>query len=329
MDSTAAREIAHDFSPFFLIYKDNTVEPLTAPPPHAPPSPSDPTTASKDIAISSSTAARIYLPKATTTTTTTQKLPILLYFHGGGFCAGSAFSANTHRFITALSSQSNSIAVSVEYRLAPKHFLPAAYDDCWSALQWVASHAAAANVNTSKLYEPEPWLSDHGDFTRVFIAGDSAGGNIAHNIVMKAGRENLPNGVRILGAIVSHAYFWNSGPFGTDPVSGHEERVGSRLWRFVYPSCPGGLDDPTINPWGPGAPSLAGLGCLRLLVCVAEKDPLRERNLRYYEAVKESGWRGEVEFYEAKGEGHVFHIAEPESDSTEIMIKRWVSFIRK
>lgn len=146
---------------------------------------------------------------------------------------------------------------------------------------------------------------------------------------MKAGRENLPNGVRILGAIASHAYFWNSSPLGSDPVSGHKERVGSRLWRFVYPSCPGGLDDPTINPWGPGAPSLAGLGCSRLLVCVAEKDPLRERNLRYYEAVKESGWRGEVELYEAKGEGHVFHIAEPESDSTEIMIKRWVSFIGK
>lgn len=183
--------------------------------------------------------------------------------------------------------------------------------------------------STSKRHEPEPWLSDHGDFTRVFIAGDSAGGNIAHNITMKARRENLPNGVRILGAIASHAYFWNSGPLGSDPFSGHEERVGSRLWRFVYPSCPGGLDDPTINPWGPGAPSLAGLGCSRLLVCVAEKDPLRERNLRYYEAVKESGWRGEVELYEAKGEGHVFHIAEPESNSTEIMIKRWVSFIRK
>lgn len=183
--------------------------------------------------------------------------------------------------------------------------------------------------STSKRHEPEPWLSDHGDFTRVFIAGDSAGGNIAHNITMKARRENLPNGVRILGAIASHAYFWNSGPLGSDPFSGHEERVGSRLWRFVYPSCPGGLDDPTINPWGPGAPSLAGLGCSRLLVCVAEKDPLRERNLRYYEAVKESGWRGEVELYEAKGEGHVFHVAEPESDSTEIMIKRWVSFIRK
>ncbi|KAH7858314.1 hypothetical protein Vadar_022271 [Vaccinium darrowii] len=321
--ASATNEIAHDFSPFFLIYKDNTVETLNPPPPHAPPSPSDPNTASKDITISPSTTARIYLPKPTTTQ---NKLPILLYFHGGGFCVGSAFAADTHRFITTLSSLSNCIAISVEYRLAPKHFLPAAYDDCWSALQWVASHSSSVAKEGGG---DEPWLSDHGDFTRVFIAGDSAGGNIAHNIAMKAGRENLPNGVRILGAIASHPYFWNSSPIGSDPVVGHENRVGSRLWKFIHPSCPGGLDDPVINPWGPRAPSLAGLGCSRLLVCVAEKDTLRERNLRYYEAVQESGWRGEVELYEAKGEGHVFHIAEPESDSTKIMIKKWVSFIQK
>ncbi|RLN12591.1 putative carboxylesterase 7 [Panicum miliaceum] len=64
------------------------------------------------------------------------------------------------------------VAVSVNYRLAPEHPLPAAYDDAWAALQWTVS---------SCLSGPEPWLADHGDAKRIFLAGDSAGGNIAHN----------------------------------------------------------------------------------------------------------------------------------------------------
>ncbi|KAL6970437.1 hypothetical protein U1Q18_030137 [Sarracenia purpurea var. burkii] len=316
MDSTT-REVAHEFLPFFRVYKDGAVERLVGSP-NVPPSHSDPATgvSSKDITISPETGvtARIYLPDLTTTT---QKLPILVYLHGGGFCIGSAFSAADHRYLNALSSQANALAVSVEYRLAPHHPLPAAYHDCWSALRWVASHSTGGGGG-------DPWLNKHGDFDRVFIGGDSAGGNIAHNLAMRAGRENLPNGVRISGAIISHPYFW-----GSDPERGHEDRVGSRLWKFAYPSCPGGLDDPMINPSAPGAPSLAGLGCSRLLVCVAEKDPLRERNVRYYESVKESGWCGEVEMYESKGEGHVFHISNPEAESTERMIKQLVSFIQK
>ncbi|KAF5951003.1 hypothetical protein HYC85_012996 [Camellia sinensis] len=318
--ANSADEIAHEFLPLLRVYKDGTVHRLHSTPP-VPPSVFSTTTAvsSKDLTISPSTGvtARIYLPPLTTTT----KLPILVYFHGGGFCVGSAFSATNHRYLTTLSSQSTALAVSIEYRLSPEHPLPTAYHDSWAALQWVASHYAGDGG--------ERWLNDHGDFNRVFVGGDSAGGNIAHNMAMKAGRERLPNGVRILGVIAAHPYFWGADPIGSDPVSGHEDRMSSRLWKFVYPECPGGLDDPTINPCGPGAPSLAGLGCSRLLVCVAEKDALRERNVKYYEAVRDSGWVGEVELYEAEGEEHVFHISNPESENTKIMLKRLVSFIQK
>uniref|UniRef100_A0A5B7AVM0 Putative 2-hydroxyisoflavanone dehydratase-like n=1 Tax=Davidia involucrata TaxID=16924 RepID=A0A5B7AVM0_DAVIN len=268
--ASGTKEVITDLSPVLRVYNDGTVERIFGSP-YVPPSPTpDPTTgvSSKDITISPDVSARLYLPKLTTTTTD-QKLPILVYFHGGGFCVESAFSFLDHRYITAIVAESKALAVSVEYRLAPEHPLPAAYEDCWAALQWVASHSA-----------DEPWLINHGDFGKVFIGGDSAGGNIVHNIAMRAGVESLPADLKIHGAFLSHPY---------------DKGLPYRIWVFVYPSAPGGIDNPMINPVGNGALSLSVLGCSRLLVCVAEKDKLREKGVCYYAAVKESGWRGEVE----------------------------------
>jgi len=90
---------------------------------------------------------------------------------------------------------------------------------------------------------------------------------------------------------------------------------------------PGGVDNPMLNPMGPGAPSLAGLGCRKALVCVAGKDNLRERGVRYYESVKKSGWEGKIEFYEEEEEDHVYHIHHPQSQNSRKMIKRLATFL--
>ncbi|PKI37492.1 hypothetical protein CRG98_042121 [Punica granatum] len=74
-------------------------------------------------------------------------------------------------------------------------------------------------------------------------------------------------------------------------------------------------------------PSLKGLGCERVLVCVAEKDPLRDRGVWYGELVKKSGWGGELEVFEVEGEDHAFHVLYPETDNAKIMIKRLASFL--
>lgn len=93
----------------------------------------------------------------------------------------------------------------------------------------------------------------------------------------------------------------------------------------MYPSS--GLDDPLINPVGPGGPSLAGLGCSRMLVCVAEKDILRDRGIAYIDAVRTSGWEGDVELFEAEGENHGHHIFYPETDKAKEMFQRLASFL--
>ena len=107
------KEVAIDLSPVIKVYKDGTVERLFASP-IVPSSPEDPVTgvSSKDIFISPLVSARLYLPKLKTN----QKLPIIVYFHGGGFCLGSAFSSLDHLYINTLSSEADAIVVSVEYR---------------------------------------------------------------------------------------------------------------------------------------------------------------------------------------------------------------------
>ena len=319
------KEVDFEILPFIRVYKDGSVERLEGSP-FAPPTPDqDPETgvSSKDITISEnpSVSARLYLPKLTDHTQN-QKLPILVYFHGGGFCIESAFGSIYHRYLNNLVSQVHVLAISVEYRLAPEHFLPAAYEDSWAAHQWVASHSAGN--------DKEPWLINNGDFGRIFIGGDSAGANIVHNMAMRAGVESLPCGVKILGAYLVHPYFFSSKAYGSESKEGHEKSLPHVVWDFLYPSATGSVDNPMLNPEGPGAPSLTGIGCDRMLVCVAGKDELiKERGVWYFEIMRKSGWKGEIELFEVEEESHIFHIFNIESENAKAMVKRLASFIFK
>ncbi|KAL2324377.1 hypothetical protein Fmac_023435 [Flemingia macrophylla] len=316
MGSSNQKEIVAEIPSYIKVFSDGSVERPRATP-LVPPSNPDPLTqvSSKDVLISENPAisARHYLP--TLEKENDKKVPILVYFHGGGFFFESAFSQLYHHHFNTFVSHTNCIVVSVEYRLAPEHPLPACYHDCWHALTWVASDHA------------DPWLLHHGDFTRVFIGGDSAGGNIVHNIAMRAGREPLPRGVNVLGAILSHPYFCSSYPIGSESATGHEQSMPYVVWSFVYPSAPGGIDNPMVNPIATGAPSLAGLGCSKIIVCVAGNDKMRDRGVWYYEAVKESGWQGELELFEENGEDHVYHIFHPQSEKAIKLIKRLALFM--
>ena len=73
----------------------------------------------------------------------------------------------------------NVIAISIDNRLAPKHQLPIAYDDSWAGLQWIAKHS---NGNG-----PETWINEYADLGRFNLAGESAGGTIAHIVAVQAG----------------------------------------------------------------------------------------------------------------------------------------------
>ncbi|GMH02702.1 hypothetical protein Nepgr_004541 [Nepenthes gracilis] len=314
--------VAHDFRPLIRVYKDGRVERLlgTA----TVPAGLDAQTGvdSKDVKISDAldtVSARLYLPKFMLNNPEQDpQLPLLIYFHGGGFCIETAFSPTYHNHLNLLASQANVVVVSVDYRRAPEFPLPVAYDDSWAAIKWVINNQADA----------DPWLNDRiVDYSRVFIAGDSAGANIAHHMAIRAGIE----GINVAGAILVHPFF-----SGVDPIGGNEadrrahlqsRRFVEGLWRLVCPNTRMGLDDPLVNP--SFDPRLKLMGSKKVLIFVADKDSLRGVGFYYKEVLDKSGWAGAAEVVEAKGEGHVFHLFNPSSESAVAMMKKLVVFLNQ
>lgn len=106
---------------------------------------------------------RLYRPRAAT-----GRLPVILYMHGGGWVLGNL---DSHDQVTArMAQQTGAAVISVEYRLAPEHKFPAAFNDCYDVLTWLATAGAALDL----------------DVERLAVAGDSAGGNLAVAIALAA-----------------------------------------------------------------------------------------------------------------------------------------------
>ncbi|KAK3422805.1 hypothetical protein EUGRSUZ_G03202 [Eucalyptus grandis] len=138
---------------------------------------------------------RIYLPEDIPEADSA-KLPVILHFHGGGFCISQADWFMYYNTYTKLAASARAICVSAYLRLAPENRLPAAMEDAYAALEWLISVARGESR--------EPWLEDHADFSRVFLIGDSSGGNVVHEVARRAGEVGRgdpdPPGVRPGGA---------------------------------------------------------------------------------------------------------------------------------
>lgn len=128
------------------------------------------------------------------------KLPIFYYIHGGGFCIGSRSWPNCQNYCFKLASELQAVIISPDYRLAPENRLPAAIEDGYAAVEWLQAQATAE--------EPDTWLKDAADFSRVFISGDSAGGNIAHNLAVRFGAGSAElDPVRVRGYVYLAPFF--------------------------------------------------------------------------------------------------------------------------
>lgn len=102
-------------------------------------------------------------------------LGTVLYFHGGGYVVGNLESHDT--VCRHLCAQSGLAVVAVDYRLAPEHRFPAAFEDCLAATRYVCQNAASLGVDT----------------TRMAVAGDSAGGQLAASVALALQGDNAIN----------------------------------------------------------------------------------------------------------------------------------------
>lgn len=281
--------------------------------------------ASRDVVISPNVSARLYLPRLDDGSA---KLPIFVYYHGGGFCLGSAFNPTFHAYFNTFAGLANVLVVSVEYRLAPEHPVPAAYADSWDALAWVVSHLGAAAGDGDGDDNRDPWIAGHADFSRLYLGGESAGSNIAHHMAMRVAAEGLAHDAKIRGLVMIHPYFLGTDKVPSDDLSPEARESLGSLWRVMCPTTTG-EDDPLINPFVDGAPPLASLACGCVLVCIGENDVLRDRGRAYYDRLRASGWPGEAEIWQAPDKGHTFHLLEPSCDEAVAQDKVISDFLNR
>jgi acetyl esterase len=209
---------------------------------------------------------RLYRPVDVAATT---PLPVLVYFHGGGWVIGDL---DTHDVLCRqLTAEAGVSVVSVDYRLAPEHKFPAAVDDAWAATRWIVAHAAELGV----------------DAGRLAVGGDSAGGNLAAVVALLARDDGGP-------AIALQALLYPVTDVGTETQSYRDFSEGflltrdSMRWFFdQYLSAATDAADWRVSPMR--APSLAGLP--PALVVTAGFDPLRDEGDAYAVRLRSAGVR--------------------------------------
>lgn len=317
------------------LYKDGHVERYPVVPHVTCRSNPDLSVSSGDVVIDSCHRvwARFYVPKRQT------KLPLLIYFHGGGFCVGSAAWKCYHEFLLRLAGAAGCVVMSVNYRLAPENRLPAAFDDGVAAVKWVRQNAIALCSGEHS------WWGAMCDFSKVFIAGDSAGGCLALNVMLQLTSINEANlsgalsPVCIKGLVLIQPFFggeartWSEKNMAQPPNSALTLSAADAYWRL---SLPAGAtrDHPWCNPLSTTTKAaVKGVGNLCLppvLVCISELDILKDRNMEFCSAMKRAGKK--VEHVVHVGVGHAFqilHNSPPAQSRTKEMISHISSFINR
>jgi acetyl esterase len=235
--------------------------------------------------------ARIYVPEATAEAT--ELLPVVMFYHGGGFVVGDL---DTHDPLCRdLCLQSGFMVISVAYRLAPEYPFPCAPNDCLSAIEWLRNNAN--NLGADK--------------NRVVVAGDSAGGNLAAVVALQC-KKQFPDFIKgqvLLYPVTQHyepatasyienakgqgltrdlmIWFWDSYLSNSPCYESGELKVGEVVHDLATPLL---VDDLTMLP--------------PTLLITAEKDPLRDEGNAYAKSLVEQGV--EVQTHQYPGMQHGF-----------------------
>lgn len=204
---------------------------------------------------------RIYWPEGT------GPFGACLYFHGGGWVLNNI---DTHDdLVQRLAETSGCVFVAVDYRLAPEHKYPAALEDSYAALNWVAANAKDLNIDSS----------------RIAVSGDSAGGNLAAALcLMTRDRGGPAIAFQVLIYPITDCDFERASY--QENADGYFLTKSQMVWFWNhYVSSPSQMCEPYASPLR--AESLQGVPAA--LILTAEFDPLRDEGEEYAVALRNAG----------------------------------------
>ncbi|CAH9145228.1 unnamed protein product [Cuscuta epithymum] len=235
-------------------------------------------------------------------------VPVIIFFHGGSFAHSSCNSAIYDTLCRRLVGTCKAIVVSVNYRRAPENRYPSAYDDGWTALKWVSSRKWMESKKDSKVH--------------VYLAGDSSGGNIAHNVALRAAESDI----QVLGSILLNPMF------GGEKRTESEKQLDGKYfvtlqdrdwyWRAFLPEG-ADRDHPACNPFGPNRIHLEGVFKFpRSLVVVAGLDLVQDWQMAYVDGLKKAGQevkliyleKATIGFYLLPNNDHFYTVMDEISD---------------
>ncbi|XP_057501980.1 probable carboxylesterase 18 [Actinidia eriantha] len=205
-------------------------------------------------------------------------LPVIVYFHGGGFVFFSASTKPYDEFCRRLAENIPAVVVSVNYRLAPEHRFPAQFDDAFDTLKFLDSD----------------FLPPKADLSRCFVTGDSAGGNIAHQVALRsAASEGGFRRLRIAGVIAIQPFFGGEERTESELRLTHVPFVNTErsdwMWKAFLPEGSDRNHEGVNFLSDPKSAHISGLNFPATLVFVGGFDPLQDWQRRYYDWLKESG----------------------------------------
>jgi len=224
---------------------------------------------------------RIYIPRGE------GPFPVMVFFHGGGWVF---FHLDAYDPICShICALSGFIVVSVEYRLSPEYKFPLATDDCLEATRWTAEHCREWN----------------GDPSRIFLAGDSAGGNLATVTAMRIRNEGGPD---IRGQVLIYPatdYYEPEKPSYAEFAAGYNLSMDDMKWFWkMYLDKKEDAKNPKAAPLL--APDLSGLP--PALVIVSGFDLLRDEGIAYADRLKKSGIQVRLSVYEEMIHGFLSYL---------------------
>jgi len=222
--------------------------------------------------------ARLYRPKAAPGAA----LPLVVYFHGGGFVLGGI--AQSDRFLAALARETEACVLSVEYGLAPERPYPGGLEDCRAAYLHALGNAREWGI----------------DDARVVIAGDSAGGNLAAALAQRLRDEGAPAPRAQILLSMSAGHRDDGSPFPSRALFSRSSILtppALESFGRLY------LGDPASRKDDPYAFPLRARDFSRLpeaLVVTCGKDPLRDEGEAYAARLKAAGTRVIAERFEGR-----------------------------